>query len=377
MPSINEVLQDQIIHHSAVDLKRIEASQRTKILRMLRALERDLIADLAKTDPTGPQRTVYQQRRLQALLQQTRETIRSRFKKIAKESENDMVDLAGAEAAFVEGAANAAFGVQIASVAMSEARLRSIARDTFVEGEYPSQWWKKQAQSLQDRYVQQMRMGMLRGETLGQLAKRVRDNVMPVSRRNAESLVRSSVMAVLNESRQESYDQMADLIKGFHYLITLDTGTTPYCKAAGGAVLNKEYKVIKGPSWVKPPPNHWGCRSILSPITYSFQELRQRLKGKRTASKLKETSSGTRASMDGKVPRKWEYTDWLKNQSVKIQNEALGPKRAKLFREGKIKSMVQLLDQKGNLLTIPQLKKAIADGTLVDPITGKFISSKK
>lgn len=373
MSTVNDILQDQIIHHSAVDLMRIEASERRKVLRMLRDLERDLVSDLATIDPTAPKRTTHQTKRLQALLKQTQDTIKTHMDKVSSIIDTDLINLAAAETAFVAGAMNAALGAEVVSVAMSPSRLRVLARKTLVEGAYPSQWWKKQTQAIQDKFAREMRMGMQRSETIGELSRRIRKNVMPVSRRNAEALVRTSVMAVLNESRRESYAQMGDLIKGYKYVATLDSRTTPYCRAADGTVFRKNYKVAKGPVWVTPPPNHWQCRSVLSPITKSWAELRAQYKGSKKMDKLEPIPPKTRASMDGKVPKDWNYTEWLKNRPKSMQNDILGPKRADLFRAGKIKSMVQLLDQHGNFLTIKELLKAIKNGTLVDPITGRII----
>jgi len=259
MSTVNEILQDQIIHHSAVDLMRVEASERRKVLKMLKDLERDLVSDLATIDPTAPKRTVHQTKRLQALLKQTQDTIKTHMDKVSGAVDADLITLAAAEAAFVSGAMTAALGAKVVSVAMSPSRLKALARNTLVEGAFPSQWWKKQTQAIQDKFAREMRMGMQRAETIGDLSRRIRKNVMPVSRRNAEALARTSVMAVLNESRRESYDQMGDLIKGYKYVATLDGRTTPYCKAADGTVFKKNHKVAKGPRWVSPPPNHWQC----------------------------------------------------------------------------------------------------------------------
>ena len=371
MTSVNETLQDQIIHHSAVDLMKVETTQRAKVLKMMKELERDLMKDLVEFDPTDSPKTPVQIRRLKALLKQTKLTIKTHINNSDKALEKDLYDLAEAEAAFTEGAMNAAMGAEVASVAISDTRLKAMARRTLVEGEFPSEWWGKQSRSMQDKFAREMRKGMGRAETIGELSRRIRKNVMPVSRRNAEAMVRTSYMAVIQEARRESYAQMTDVIKGYKYVATLDSRTTPYCRAADGTVFSKAYKVVNGPKWVKPPPNHWQCRSTITPITKSWAELESSFKGTKTMDKLDPIPTKTRASMDGKAPRDITYTDWLKKQPKGLQKDILGPGRAALLRDGKITDMAHLLDQSGDLLTIQELKRRIASGDLVDPITGK------
>ena len=371
MDTVNETIQDQVIHHSATNIMRIEAGQRQGVLKMMKRLEKDLLKQLVELDPTEPKNTAHKMKRLQALLTQTKETIKTHNEAIKGTMEKELYDLAEMESAFTEGAFNAAVGAEVATVAISSNRLKALAGKSLVEGKFPKEWWDKQSAGLREKFSEEMRMGMNRGESLGELSKRLRDNVMPVSRRNADALVRTSAQTVIQEARRESYKEMTDLIKGYKYSATLDTRTSPYCRAADGAILNKDYSVASGPSFVKPPPNHWNCRSSLVPITKSWSELESLYKGTKKMDKIDKIPTKMRASMDGKVPVGTNYTDWLRGRPEAVQNDILGLPRAELFREGKIHDMGQLLDQSGSPLTIKELKSRIASGTLIEPITGK------
>jgi hypothetical protein len=65
---------------------------------------------------------------------------------------------------------------------------------------------------------------------------------------------------------------------------------------------------------------------------------------------------GTRASMDGQLPKDVTYSQWIQKQSAARQDEVLGPNRAKMMREGKI-TPDQLYGSKGEYLTLEQLRK--------------------
>jgi hypothetical protein len=49
---------------------------------------------------------------------------------------------------------------------------------------------------------------------------------------------------------------------------------------------------------------------------------------------LKKIPAGKRASIDGQVPASTTYGQWLKRQSVEVQENVLGVAKAKLFRDG-------------------------------------------
>jgi hypothetical protein len=72
-----------------------------------------------------------------------------------------------------------------------------------------------------------------------------------------------------------------------------------------------------------------------------------------------EATQGVRASMDGQVPESMKYGDWLRSQVQKgdmdVVEEALGPKRAKLFAAGGL-DVNAFTDRKGRQLSLDDLK---------------------
>jgi hypothetical protein len=74
---------------------------------------------------------------------------------------------------------------------------------------------------------------------------------------------------------------------------------------------------------------------------------------------LPEFSESTRASMDGQVPAKMTYNEWLKGKPAAFQNEVLGPSRAKLFRAGM--PVDRFVNRAGDKLTLDDLRKRDAE----------------
>lgn len=64
--------------------------------------------------------------------------------------------------------------------------------------------------------------------------------------------------------------------------------------------------------------------------------------------------------MNGQVPDDLTYNQWLRQQSVDIQNEALGPRRGALFRKGDL-SVTQFTTRRGRTLTLKELRQREPD----------------
>ena len=138
MPDIAELIADEFTGHS-VDLLKVDAGIRQDVLRMLGDVEADIVAKLAKVDPTGVSET-FRARRLRALEKQTRETIRSGFKQIRNKTGRDFRAIARSEEALtrgvIDGAISSTAGVSVSvmSVVTPRETLTALANDTLVGG---------------------------------------------------------------------------------------------------------------------------------------------------------------------------------------------------------------------------------------------------
>jgi hypothetical protein len=93
-------------------------------------------------------------------------------------------------------------------------------------------------------------------------------------------------------------------------------------------------------------PRHWGCRSLIVPITLSYRELGIDV----------DKPKGTRASDLGQIPSDTTFDGFLKRHDAAYVDNLLGPGRAKLWRDGKI-TLNDLVNQTGRPLTLDQLAR--------------------
>lgn len=174
--------------------------------------------------------------------------------------------------------------------------------------------------------------GVLEGKTQQQMARGVAEIVTTRSRQQAESLVRTATNHIGSIARNTVYQANVDILEGERWISTLDGRTTLICAGRDREV----YPLGQGPR----PPAHFGCRSIMVPVVkeqYRIQAL------------------GERASMGGPVDNRTTYGGWLKQQSDEFIDDVLGPKRAQLFRSGKV-SIDRFTDDLGRTLTLDELR---------------------
>jgi SPP1 gp7 family putative phage head morphogenesis protein len=158
------------------------------------------------------------------------------------------------------------------------------------------------------------------------------------------ALVRTSINQVANSASMVVYEANQDVTKKYQYVATLDSLTSPICRALDG----QEFPYGKGPT----PPQHFNCRSkVVAVIDYKglgFPEL--------------ESEFETRASKDGQVPANTTYGQWLKDQPLKTQQDVLGASKVPYFNRlvekyGARNAMAKLVRDDGSELTLDQLRK--------------------
>jgi SPP1 gp7 family putative phage head morphogenesis protein len=158
------------------------------------------------------------------------------------------------------------------------------------------------------------------------------------------ALVRTSINQVANSASMVVYEANQDVTKKYQYVATLDSLTSPICRALDG----QEFPYGKGPT----PPQHFNCRSkVVAVIDYKglgFPEL--------------ESEFETRASKGGQVPANTTYGQWLKDQPLKTQQDVLGPGKVPYFNRlvdkyGARDAMAKLVRDDGSELTLDQLRK--------------------
>jgi len=349
--SANDAMVDLLMER-AIDLLRLEAGTRDKVVVLLDDLEREIVAKLAAMDPTGPARVQYQRLRLTKLLAQIDASIKATYRlndTLLAQEIREVVDI---EATWTASAINSSVQADFADIGITRGLLTTLISDVLIQGAPTKEWWGRQAAGLSDKFADEMRRGVAIGENNGALVKRAR-GVMDLARSSAERLVRSSVQTAANAARESTYEQNTDLISALQWSATLDTRTSIWCITRDGHTYDVKTHEPQddGPPWLDGPGAlHWGCRSTSVPVLKSWRDL---------GIDENEVPETTRASMDGQVAVGLTFEQWLRKQTVARQDDVLGQGKADLWRSGKI-TFRDLLDQNGRPLTTEQLRAKAA-----------------
>lgn len=382
-----------------IALMRVAAGQRQQAVALLTELERELTNEVQLLPEASGPRSVKDQK-VSAMLTAARGLIKASYDLLADSNAQTLESVAQAEGKNVDNMINRAVGVKILDKAIRPELLNAVLNQPDVLGHVSKDWWAAQSTDLQRRFIGQMQLGILRGESIEELTRRVRgtkangfkDGIMEKSKRDATALVRTSVMTVSNAARLKGFEARAELIKAVQWVATLDSRTTVICRG-----LNQKtwtipgYEPIGHDKKFPGPIAHWQCRSTQIAVTKSWKELsgkklkavddqtlQQAVEAKMTAQgadqdKINGALVRAKASMDGQVAGDLTMDDWIKGKGQSFANQALGKGRADLFMAGRI-NLEDLTDQDNRPLTLAQLH-ALADGTVLIPpeTAGKIV----
>lgn len=349
--TVNELLLDASIRHQ-IYLERLKTGEIARAIRLLNEL---VIPDLVEKLETALSRI--RARGIDADVQRTQQykdlileldaIVRAGMRELEKDSNASLFDIARHEAGWQHRALTRIAGPFGLEFNLPDAGiLRSIVTSRPMRGHLLKDWWADLAVGTRKKVQAELNIGIAEGEDVEAIVRRIRgtrearytDGILQQRRHAIASVVRTAVSHVTSHATQETLVANSDLLKGQQLVATLDLRTTFICRDRDGNV----YAIGKAP----PLPFHWGERSRYVPLLKSAKEL---------GLNLRELPPGTRASMNGEVPEKLTYWDWLAQQSEADQIAALGPRRAELFRSGRIQPR-EFADSFGHLLTLKELE---------------------
>ncbi len=363
----NEALFDAMVRHQ-VYLMRLSGSIRNRINTILNRTEADLadkiIARLQGYQ--GKPRSVTEAR-METLKRILANTRTKAWEEVNEAWAQELVDLSKAEPEHMAGMVATTAPVVVDTILPAPRLLRSIALSKPFQGRVLKEWADNVADEDIRRIHSEVQMGMTAGETPKQIARRVvgtarmkgQDGATQITRNNAAAITRTAVNHIANRARNEFMAENSDLFQMERYVATLDSRTTPVCRANDGL----EFKVGQGPI----PPLHFNCRSLrvaaLNPEALVDRPakaatermlLREFAKKQRVAQvqRRADLPHGTKGAFDqfkrqrvreltGRVPAATNYQSWLSKQSREFQEDVLGKTKAKLVREGKLKPVRQ------------------------------------
>lgn len=370
----NQQFLDASIRHQ-IDLLRFGSGVARKVNGLLDATLDDLRAQverrLGKTsglDSTGLRRL----RELESAIVRTRNPA---WNDVTEEWTRTATDVALEEPIFVSGVLTNALPVQLDLVQPSAGTLRALVTTRPFQGRLLKEWAQSAQRSDLTRIQQQIRIGMVQGESSRDIAARVfgARGAMAITRNQAEAVTRTVVNGVSNAAQQEFLKDNADLFDVERFVATLDSRTSPVCRAQDG----KEYPIGKGPV----PPLHVNCRSLRVAVidgevigerpfkAATEQQMLREYAAEHGLGKLgsrDDLPRGHKSAYDafkrkrareltGRVPARTTYQDWLSRQPADIQDDILGPMRGKLFREGGL-TLDRFVNRAGDELSLDELR---------------------
>jgi len=377
----NEQFLDALIRHQ-IYLIRVAGSLRNKINGILAATEDDLRDAIERRLQNNKGFDTYSGQRLKVLERLIHNIRQPAWDKVDEAFFAEVDELARYEPEFTSAAVKAVAPVVLDTIMPSVPRLKAIARATPMEGRVLKEWASRQRATDLSRIMSAVQVGMVQGEDSRAIANRVVgtrqmhkiDGVTEITRRDADSLTRTMTNHVSNVSRQEFLRLNDDLFEWEVLHATLDSRTTPQCRALDG----KRFRVGKGPM----PPLHFRCRDVrvaaldgevlgdrpMKPVTEQMLVREYaRSNGLEGIEWRKDLPRGSMGRFDqyargrvrelvGRVPASTTYQQFLERASSEFQDDVLGQTRALLFRKGGV-TLDRFVDAQGTQINLGNLAR--------------------
>lgn len=387
MSDANQEYFDAAVRHQ-VDIRRFTAGQIVAVNAILVKADRELVIQLrARLERLGlpAARNDFSAKRMKQLLDDIRVARAEVMRRISELASDNLTDLAKLEAGVETTMIEEAVPIEIALATVNLKTIEAIVHQSPFEGQILGDWFKQLSALDQQRLQQIVTMGIVNGENNEEIIRRVigtrkagyNDGILAITRRNAETIVRTAANHVSNEARERVWEDNSDIISHERWVSVLDGRTTPICQARDG----QTFPVGEGPR----PPAHFNCRSVMVGVLdgagivgerpFVLDTRRRPAREADFTAQAKEEAGGDWSKMSakerreavaakrqawqreniGQVPAATTYQEWLGRQTAGFQDKVLGPKRGALFRKGGLK-LSQFVDRAGNTLTLAELK---------------------
>ena len=230
--TLNERLLNATLRRH-VQVLRLETSVARRIVTLIKALDREIEAELAarigRLSPRDREelatRQTFTTRRLQALrrtLENQRKAIESALRQgILGETDG----LARFEAEASVRALQAAFATVSLDIITPEiGLLNSIARSRPLQGKHLREWTQNWSRDKRSRTLEQIRLGVIAGENENQIGRRIRQ-VHQTKRHHANAIARTAVASIITHAQRETAQANDDVVKSMVWVATLDHST--------------------------------------------------------------------------------------------------------------------------------------------------------
>lgn len=318
-----ERLKAGMTNNYQADIRRIDKA----IQGILNGLEVETLGQLSK-------------KQLTALLRDLRDLQAPLYAEALKQLTEDLSELSVAESDFESKLIVGALKVKKLKTVKPFAR--AIARPIAATGDLLEPFLQDLSTRQVRRVEKEIQKSLAQGRTISQTVRAVRgtkarnyqDGVLQQNWNDARAVIRTATQHVSQMSRSATWETYN--VEKYQIIATLDSKTSDKCKGMDGKV----FEVGKGPE----PPFHPQCRTTTVPyFPPSVWD-----------------EGATRSAANGPVDANESYYTWLKKQPVAFQNDALGPTRAKLLRNGGLSAQEFAdlsLDRNFEPLTLAEMKR--------------------
>lgn len=362
MVSINQMLMDRSVRH-AIYLTRVAGGEAAWVRQQMpafqKSLERRIQPYITHLSP-GSVLSSDDINRLEQISNIVDRETKSFFDTLYNQHEERMRAFANREIRFENKLFNEIIPMERAFKQPTDTYIRTLLGKDPIGGTTVRGWFDKISANAHVRINDQLRQGLIAGESTNDLMRRIRgtrenkftDGIISRSGRDAENIVRTGVMNASNQAREAFHKENQEVIKGYQIVLTLDDRT---CLVCVDAENSNPYELHSPPH----PPLHLLCRCVQVPILKSWEEL--------GFTELEEIDPGMRASMDGQVPETQTYSEWLANQSPERQKEILGARRFESYQKG---MPVERFVDDGRILKVSELDQLEGLEPVEEPLQG-------
>ena len=348
--AVSQLVLDATIRH-AVFLEKLKAGEVGKFGPFLKEIDRSIRDRLTQSDLSE-----YNVKRLEQLLKEVDSLLLSIFDRYSAQLNLDLIDIANYEAEFealsLTRSAPAGASFDAAMPTVTAIRAAVLTNPLSVRGvgggKLLKAFIKGWTVAERERVNGVIRQGFFEGQANFEIIRLIRgtksagykDGILATTNRNASTVVHTAIQHVSSQARMEVAKANTDVVQEIQMVATLDSKTSQLCRSMD----KRKFAVDSGPR----PPFHPNCRTTFILLTRLSEIF---AKGATRASVGEDGPKQVSASLD--------YYHWLQQQPAAFQDIAIGPVRAKLFREGglSVERFAELqLDRNFAPLTLVQMK---------------------
>lgn len=340
-------LLSHTIRHS-INLTQYDNWVLAKMIRILNLSDADLMAQLNEA-LADTEASTFKVQRLNGLLKSVRDVNADAYAAMFGSLNEELRAYVEYEGHFQYDLYKSVIPVSFEIATVVPEQVYAAAMSQPMQGRLLKDWASSLEAGRMQRIKDAIAIGYTEGKTTADIVKSLRgtkqsgyaDGLLNTDRRNVESIVRTAVSHTAQTVRTRFYDANASILGNEVWVSTLDGRTSQECRVRDHLVYTPAHEPV-GHSipWKSGPGRiHFCCRSTSIAM----------LRGQKSL-------TGTRSSASGYVDVNTSYSDWLKEQSATVQDEALGKKRGEMYRAGGM-DITDFQNDKGNLLTLKQMKE--------------------